>query len=71
MTSSVSQAQPGLVLGPGPEGWWDSERVSSPQVLREPDGTWKLWYYGRDATFDRLVNLPTEGWRRLNRISGR
>lgn len=51
--------QPGLILGPGPEGWWDSERVSSPQVLRESDGTWKIWYYGRDATFDRMVNLPS------------
>ncbi|MEA5559504.1 hypothetical protein [Nodularia spumigena] len=41
--------QPGLVLAPGTEGWWDSERVSSPQVIRCPDGTWKMWYYGRDA----------------------
>lgn len=51
--------QPGLVLGPGPDGWWDSERVSSPQVMRAPDGTWRIYYYGRDATFDRQVNLPT------------
>ena len=51
--------QPGLVLGPGPKGWWDSERVSSPQVLHEPNGTWKMWYYGRDATFDRMINLPS------------
>ena len=51
--------QPGLVLTPGPEGWWDSERVSSPHVLHFPDGTWKMWYYGRDASFDRQINLPT------------
>jgi hypothetical protein len=51
--------QPGLVLTPGSEGWWDSERVSSPQVLYCPDGTWKMWYYGRDASFDRQINLPT------------
>lgn len=51
--------QPGLIFGPGPEGWWDSERVSSPQVMREADGTWKLWYYGRDAGFDRSINLPS------------
>lgn len=51
--------QPGLVFTPGPAGWWDSERISGPQVLRCPDGTWKMWYYGRDAGFDRQVNLPT------------
>ncbi|WP_287527531.1 hypothetical protein [Okeania sp. SIO2C2] len=48
--------QPGLVLTPGTEGWWDSERVSSPCVLHSPDGTWKMWYYGRDASFDRQIN---------------
>ncbi|MBE9207388.1 glycosyl hydrolase [Nostoc sp. LEGE 06077] len=51
--------QPGLVLTPGPEGWWDSERISSPQVLRCLDGIWRMWYYGRDASFDRQINLPT------------
>jgi hypothetical protein len=51
--------QPGLVLTPGPEGWWDSERVSCPRVMRCLDGTWKMWYYGRDASFDRQINLPT------------
>jgi hypothetical protein len=51
--------QPGLVMGPGPEGWWDSERVSCPQVLREEDGTFKMWYYGRDALFDRMINIPS------------
>jgi hypothetical protein len=25
---------PGLIMGPGPEGCWDSERVSGPRVLR-------------------------------------
>ncbi|MFL5281129.1 MAG: hypothetical protein ACJ8AW_09025 [Rhodopila sp.] len=51
--------QPGLILAPGPDGWWDSERISSPRVLRRPDGTWMMWYYGRDAAFDRMINLPT------------
>jgi hypothetical protein len=51
--------QPGLVLSAGPEGWWDSERVSCPAVIQEQDGTWKMWYYGRDATFDRDINMPT------------
>jgi predicted GH43/DUF377 family glycosyl hydrolase len=52
------KGNPGLVLGPGPEGWWDSERCSSPQVLREADGSWKMWYYGRDPGFDRQINFP-------------
>jgi hypothetical protein len=55
----AATSQPGLILGPGPADWWDSERVSSPQVLRAPDGTWKMWYYGRDPSFDRQINLPT------------
>ena len=49
--------QPGLILTPGPEGWWDCERVSSPCVIQCPDGTWKMWYYGRDPSFDREINL--------------
>ncbi|MDG2244305.1 MAG: hypothetical protein P8L66_12535 [Rhodospirillaceae bacterium] len=50
---------PGLIFGPGPEGWWDSERVSCPKVMRMDDGTWRMWYYGRDKTFDRMIGLPT------------
>ena len=59
MSKKITLGQPGLILGPGPEGWWDSEQVSSPQVLREADGTWKMWYYGRDATFDRMISIPS------------
>lgn len=50
---------PGLLLGPGPSGHWDDERVSGPCVLREPDGRWRMWYYGRDQGFDPEINLPT------------
>ena len=50
---------PGRLFGPGPEGWWDSERVSCPRVLRDPSGGWLMWYYGRDPMFDREVALPT------------
>ena len=38
---SEAAPQPGLVLAPGPEGWWDSERVSGPSVMRGADGVWK------------------------------
>ena len=51
--------QPGLIFSPGPKDWWDSERVSSPEVIRCPDGSWKMWYYGRDSQFDPLVKLPS------------
>ncbi|MEZ5513658.1 MAG: hypothetical protein R3F58_07280 [Steroidobacteraceae bacterium] len=65
VSSVVAESAPrhakdaGLVLGPGPAGWWDSERVSCPRVLRETDGSWRMWYYGRDAAFDRNIILPT------------
>lgn len=57
--TSVHPGGPGVIFGPGPADWWDSERVSCPRVLRAADGTWKMWYYGRDATFERRVTLPT------------
>jgi len=38
--------QPGLILQPGAHGQWDSERVSSPQVLQETDSTWWMYYMG-------------------------
>ena len=50
---------PGLIFGSGPARSWDSERVSCPRALREADGQWKMWYYGRDASFDRRITLPT------------
>ncbi|PSP18126.1 MAG: glycosyl hydrolase [Cyanobacteria bacterium QS_8_64_29] len=54
-----SPSQPGLLLGPGGAGWWDAERVSGPRVLHCADGWWRMWYYGRDPSFDRDINLPT------------
>ncbi len=49
----------GLLFGPGPAGAWDDERVSGPRVLRAADGTWRMWYYGRDTRFDREINLAS------------
>ncbi len=59
MTSPSAPSADGLLLGPGPAGSWDSERVSGPRVLQGPDGLWRMWYYGRDPGFDRAINLPT------------
>lgn len=50
---------PGLILSEGPEGRWDSERCSCPRVLRNADGSWSMWYYGRDPGFDDSYSLPT------------
>ncbi|MGB5834072.1 MAG: glycosyl hydrolase [Thiohalocapsa sp.] len=58
MTVSASRPE-GLILTPGPAGAWDDARVSGPSVLRNPDGSWSMWYYGRDSEFDREINLPT------------
>jgi hypothetical protein len=60
LAAAASTARgPGLILPEGPAGWWDSERTSCPRVLREADGTWKMWYYGRDPDFDNAYTLPT------------
>jgi hypothetical protein len=49
----------GMILGPGPAGWWDSERVSCPRVLRKGTDAWRMWYYGRDPSFDREINMQS------------
>lgn len=58
-STAVDRHNIGMVHGPGAPGRWDSERVSGPRVLRCADGIWRMWYYGRDPSFDRLINLPT------------
>jgi hypothetical protein len=49
----------GRIFAPGDAGSWDDARVSGPCVLREPDGSWRMWYYGRDAGFEPEIPLPT------------
>lgn len=58
-SARVLPAGPGKIFGPGPAGWWDSERVSCPRVLPNPAGGWLMWYYGRDPEFNRQVTLPS------------
>jgi len=55
----IQSKGPGLIFPEGPAGWWDSERTSRPCVLREADGSWRMWYYGRDPSFDDAYTLPT------------
>jgi hypothetical protein len=49
---------PGLVLGPSAEGW-DSAQLAGPRVLREADGSWRMWYSGREGTFPAVTDWPT------------
>ncbi|MDX2143422.1 MAG: hypothetical protein SFV19_08710 [Rhodospirillaceae bacterium] len=56
---AVTPKGPGLILPEGPAGSWDSERTSCPRVLRDTDGSWRMWYYGRDPAFDDAYTLPT------------
>ena len=57
--SAVPTEQPGLVLSHGPAGWWDSQQIGSPQVMRSSDGTWKMWYYGRDPSFEQRIRFAS------------
>jgi hypothetical protein len=57
--SNTEHHPAGLILAPGPAGHWDDAKASCPRVLRGADGTWRMWYYGRDGTFDPEINLPT------------
>ncbi len=59
MAEVEADANVGMILGPGPPGRWDSQRVSSPQVLRKGADDWRMWYYGRDPAFDPMIPLPT------------
>lgn len=58
-TGEALWSQPGVILDIGGEGAWDSKSISTPRVIREADGTWKMWYHGRDPNFDKRINLPT------------
>lgn len=59
MRTSAASGNPGLILTPGPAGAWDDARVSGPRVLRAADGTWRMWYYGRNQGFAPDIPLPT------------
>jgi len=46
---SVDEANPGRVLGPGPEGAWDSYSVAYPAVLHDA-GVFHMFYAGSDGS---------------------
>lgn len=58
-TGEALWAQPGVVLDVAAEEAWDSKSISTPRVIRNADGSWKMWYHGRDKNFDKRINLPT------------
>ena len=46
----------GLVIEPGPSGSWDEHHPSNVHVLKESDGTYKMWYaaWGPGAEYSRI-----------------
>jgi hypothetical protein len=51
---------PGLVLplSTDPQAW-DTQTVSCPRVLRMGPRDFRMWYYGRDPSFDPAIRLPS------------
>lgn len=47
----------GWVLGPGAAAEWDSKNVTSASIVRNPDGTYGLWYAGDDGTSEGKLGL--------------
>lgn len=44
----------GLIFAPGPAGRCDDYRVGGAVIERDADGqAWRMWYYCRDAAYDR------------------
>ena len=49
----------GLILPPGPAGRCDDRRIGGPVVRWDPtERRWRMWYYGRDATFPKDMAPP-------------
>ncbi len=47
------------ILEPGPTGSWDESAVIDPSVIKEPDGTYKMWYLGWNAAGTHAIGLAT------------
>ena len=49
----------GLILPPGPPGRCDDQRIGGPVVRWVAEEQhWRMWYYGRDATFPKDMAPP-------------
>jgi hypothetical protein len=57
----VAATGPGLVLPVAvDDAWWDTVANSCPRVLRLGPRDFRMWYYGRDASFERAgIRLPS------------
>ncbi len=55
-TNGISWAKSGFnpVVNIGSSNAWDDDQVYLPMVMREDDGTYKMWYTGHDSTNTRI-----------------
>jgi hypothetical protein len=61
----------GAVLGPGAPGDADAVSAAHPTLLRDPDGTLRLWYEAYDGTTWSLASATSPdglNWRKLGRV---
>ena len=59
-TNGINWTKYGVVLDIGANGDTDDYNVSQPFVLKDSDGTYKMWYGGSDGSHDRIHYLSTE-----------
>lgn len=58
--AAADARQPGLVLPLATDtAAWDTQTVSCPRVLRIGPRDFRMWYYGRDPSFDPTIRLPS------------
>lgn len=60
LASEMAWTKAGMVLDVGPQGSPDSVWARNPFVLREPDGTYKMWYQGFDGSRNRILLATSE-----------
>ncbi|WP_446831677.1 hypothetical protein [Candidatus Foliamicus sp.] len=62
---TVATAQPGLILGKGPQGWCDEAKNGGATVRwNDEDQSWWMWYYARDNNYPEGV-APAFGTGRI------
>jgi predicted GH43/DUF377 family glycosyl hydrolase len=49
-SNGLSWTAQGVVLSAGSSGTWEDTWLASPCVIRESDGTYKMWYSGHDGS---------------------
>ena len=60
LAGSLPPSNRTVVLDVGPTGSADSSSVFAPFVLREADGSYKMWYTGFDGSRDRILSATSQ-----------